>query len=506
MNNFGLDFSQLNANNAIGDKGLDIANMSGEQLNNIVKAMEAGHIQGGDVGNADQTNMGALKTESLEASLKIITFNESEIRLWKRVPKGKANSTVEEYNQLTSYGIDRGGYLNEGELPEEEDSQYERKLERVKYLGVTRSVTHQAQLVQSQVGNQKAQENENGIRYILQKADRGLLYGDSAVTTQAWNGLYAQHVNNTQYATLEEYMTSPLVIDMRGTSLTEASIDEGTRVLIENHAQPNLLIGPPAVFSDFARNFYARQRLALNSGSLANVEAGNRISSFQSQFGRIEFEYDIFANRGSVGKRPAIGANSAKAPSTPTAGAAPAAPVADANLTRFGDGAGDYFYSVAAINRFGESAMLQLGAGAVTVAANQAVDLEFTATAGAYPTTAFIVYRSEANPLTAYADTVMYPIMEVPATGVDVKRGSLAGGVDGGAAGFVRDRNRFIANTENCLLMQGDKRVYEFKQLAPLMKMDLARLAPADRWMILMYGTPIMYAPSKVVRYINVGR
>jgi hypothetical protein len=36
------------------------------------------------------------------------------------------------------------------------------------------------------------------------------------------------------------------------------------------------------------------------------------------------------------------------------------------------------------------------------------------------------------------------------------------------------------------------------------MKMDLAILGPAYRWMILMYGVPQLYAPRKWMKYINI--
>jgi hypothetical protein len=39
-----------------------------------------------------------------------------------------------------------------------------------------------------------------------------------------------------------------------------------------------------------------------------------------------------------------------------------------------------------------------------------------------------------------------------------------------------------------------------------MLRMDLAVLAPAFRWMILLYGTPILFAPKKWIRFINVGR
>ena len=79
-------------------------------------------------------------------------------------------------------------------------------------------------------------------------------------------------------------------------------------------------------------------------------------------------------------------------------------------------------------------------------------------------------------------------------------------GYDGGAAGAIRDNNRWLPNCDQAMLVQFDNEVIEFAQLAPLMKMDLALLSPAYRFMILLYGTPFLYAPKKMVRLINIGQ
>jgi len=481
------------------------ANLTADQLAELSKALEAGQLQGGDM-SGNQTNGGALKTESLESSLKLITFKESDIRFWKRFPKTAAFNTVEEYNQLTSYGSDRGGFNNEGELPEEEDSKYVRKAEHVKYLGVTKSVTHQMQLVNTNVGDIVRRETTNGILWILRKADRALFTGDEKVVKQEWNGLYAQHMNNDQFANLDEYMDSELVIDLRGSVLKQENLEKGAQTLLNKFAQANLLIAPPVVLSDFATEFYAKQRVMIGGSQNANTKGmttGQHISKFQSMYGLIDFEYDIFAAK-APGKLSVAPASSSKAPSAPTAVSADV--VANDGHSKFADGIGDYYYAVSAINRYGESAMTQVG-NTVTIAnADDSVDLTFTATAGAYTPNAYVVYRSLKDPSTPFNKTTMYPIMVVPAAGTDTKRGSLANGVDGAAAGKVRDRNRWLPGTEEALLLQGDTDVIEFKQLAPLMKMPLAKLSPADRFMVLLYGTPIVYAPSKMIRFVNIGR
>ena len=506
MENMSVNLADYQHGSGFGDSAMNQANLSTEQLSELNKALEAGQLQGGDL-TGDQSSGGALKTESLESSLKLITFKESDIRFWKRFPKSAAFNTVEEYNQLTSYGTDRGGFNNEGELPEEEDSNYIRKAEHVKYLGVTKSVTHQMQLVNTNIGSVIQRETTNGIMWILRKADRALFHGDSEVVGQEWNGLYAQHMNNDQYANLDEYMDSDLVIDLRGKTLKQTDLERGSQTLLNKFAQADLLVAPPVVLSDFATGFYDKQRVMLGGGANnTNTTSGQHMSNFQSMYGKIEFEYDIFAAK-SPAKLPSANATSPKAPSAPTAdGTAPATVITSDGSSKFADGKGDYFYGVAAMNRYGESAIAQIG-GTVTVANNDdSVDLKFAATAGPYQPNAYIIFRSKVNPGTAFANTPMSPIIVIPATGNDVKRGSLANGVDGGAAGIVRDRNRYLPGTQDSLLLQADTDVIEFKQLAPLMKMQLAKLSPADRFMVLLYGTPIVYAPSKMVRYINIGR
>jgi hypothetical protein len=47
--------------------------------------------------------------------------------------------------------------------------------------------------------------------------------------------------------------------------------------------------------------------------------------------------------------------------------------------------------------------------------------------------------------------------------------------------------------------------ILAFKQLAPMMKMDLAVIEPSIRWLQLLYGTPQMYATKKWVIVKNIG-
>lgn len=496
QSNLGVSLADYQGGNFDGQALFDGANVSPEQLSDLSKALEAGSITGRDTANLTTASGAPLKVESLENTLKVLTFKESDIAFWKRIPKLAAYNTVEEFNQLASYGTEAGVFTNEGELPREEDSLYVRKAEIVKFLGVTKIVSHPMQLVKTHIGSVIQQEIKNGTLFLLRKADRALAYGDSTIIPQEFNGLYAQHRN--AFSTYSDYMNSDVVIDLRGKSLKEGHIENGALAIISNFGQANLLMAPPVVLSDFVKSFYEAKFIQPNTPALTDGVMGQRVQKFQSQYGEIELGYDIFLNANPP-RKTTDAATHTSAPAVPVS-TATTSPV-DA-LAYFNTAAesGDFFYAIAAKNRFGESQLVAMNAGAlVTVATGDAVDLAFTAGGGANPATGFVIYRSKKNPVTALANTELYPIFEVSTA-------QLSSGFDGGAAGIIRDRNRFLAGCNQAMLLQSDDEVYSFKQLAPLMKMDLATLSPATRFMILMYGTPMLYAPKKMVRYVNIGR
>ena len=497
-NNLGVSLADYQNGNFDGQALFDGANVSAEQLAELSKALNAGDITGRDTANSLTSSGAPLKVESLENTLKVLTFKESDIQFWKRVPKLAAYNTVEEYNQLSSYGSEAGVFTNEGELPKEEDSLYVRKAEIVKFLGVTKIVSHPMQLVKTHIGSIIQQEIKNGTLFLLRKADRALAFGDSSIVPQEFNGFYAQHRN--AFTNYTDYMNSDVVIDLRGKYLKEENIEQGALSIIGNFGHANLLMAPPVVLSDFVKNFYGNKFIQPNSPALTDGIMGQRVQRFQSQYGEIELGYDIFLNANSP-RKTSDGATHSQAPATPTITAPGVVATTDAS-TKFNATAelGDFFYAVAAKNRFGESVLAPFNTGLLfTSVLGKSQDLTFVGAGGTYPATGYVIYRSKANPVGTIANNELYPIFEVSTA-------QLAAGFDGAAALSVRDRNRFLPGCQQALLLQSDEEVYSFKQLAPLMKMDLAVLSPATRFMILMYGTPMLYAPKKMVRYINIGR
>lgn len=482
------------ANNA--QSGSTFGTGSMEELNQLNKALEAGQLTGRDTTNLNTASGAPLKVESLDKTLKHLTFKENDIILWKNIPKKSAFNTVEEYNQLVSYGAQRGGFYNEGELPNEEDSQYVRRAQLVKFMGVVKSVSHPMTLVNTMVGDIMQREIKNGTMWILRQLNRSLYFGDEALVSQEFNGFLAQHQRNDAWVNLDAYFNSEVVIDLRGLPLSESAIEDGANGIIQNFGVGTQLYAPPKVLSDFVKGFYGNKFIQPNTEMTSNGIMGQKVQSFDSQFGRIGLNWDIFFNKKPT-RTSVSGATSPLSPAPVTSNAI--TPVAvDASGRWAATDAGNYIYAVASINRYGESTLTQIGAASAAVVAGGAIDLNFTDGGGANPATAYVIYRSNKGAAT-YAAATFYPVYTVSVV-------EKTAGYDGAAAGLVRDRNRMMPDTDQAMLMQQDNEVIEFAQLAPLMKMDLAILSPAMRFMILLYGTPFLYAPKKLVRFINIGK
>lgn len=467
-----------------------------ENLDQLNKALAAEQITGRETADLTTASGAPLKVESLEKTLKHITFRESDIRLWKDLPKKAAYNTVEEYNQQTSYGANRGGWNREGELPEEEDSIFVRRSQLVKYLGVTKSVTHQMTLVNTMIGSVMERTIKDGTLWILRTLNQGLYFGNEKLVPEQFNGFLAQQMQSDAWASYADYMNSEMVVDLRGSALTEDAIETAANSIVENYGLGTQLYGPPAVLSSFVKNFYGNKFIVPNTPSLSNGIMGQRVQAFDSQFGQIGLNHDVFFKK-LPSKTAASPANSQKAPNKPVwDGTTPAAvqTAIDGSKWQSTD-AGNVYYGVVAINRFGESD-LAINSTAVAAVANCAIDLKFADGGGVNKATAYRIYRTKVG---GSATGEFFPLFEVSLD--DVTRG-----YDGGGAGIIRDMNRFLPDTDQSALFQFDNEVVEFAQLAPLMKMDLAVLSPAFRFMVLLYGTPFLYAPKKMVRFINIGK
>lgn len=459
------------------DFGQGFGSASAADVAELNKALNTGNYAQAN-GVAGQTNGAALQVESLENSLKVLTYADQHVKFWKKIAKTPAYSTVEEYNQLISYGTNSGGFVPEGILPETDDSEYKRQASFVKFLGTTREVTHPMTLVRSAHGDVIARENQNGILWLMKQLEHGLFWGNSKLAPMGKEGV--------QFDGLSTMIDPENVYDLAGKELKDVDINYGAQMIIENYGTPSDIYMPFETLADFSNEYFPKERVIMptqNSG----YQAGLVVNKFQTHGGPVDFQPDLFLQK----TKPLSGSGTGgtKAPTAP--GSVAIAVSTDTTDAEFGkSGAGTYSYSVTACNRFGESVPTAVTAGIALTSADMSKGVKITITNAAAMVVApdyFRIYRTEKD------GTQKYCIMEVPAASINASGETV-----------VVDKNVTMPNTYTAFMGEFTPEVIAFKQLAPIMKMDLALLGPAYRWMILIYGVPQLYAPKKWMKFTNI--
>lgn len=439
-----------------------------QDVDALNKALEAGH----EVNPLQLEGGGAFRVESLDNSLKVLTYGDQHIKFWKKIPKQKAFSTVEQYGQLLDYGRQQGAFVGEGVLPDSNDSTYARKAAFVKFLGTTREVTHPMTLVNSAFGNVVARQNQDGILWMLKQIEQSLFWGDSKLGVGGSEGLEWDGIN--------KMIDAENTIDLRGNYLEEKHINWGAQMIIQNYGTPTDLFLPFEVMAQFSQEFFPKERVIMPTDS--GYQAGVVVNKFMTHGGEVEFSPNIFLNK----TRPLNNnASSFKAPAVGTLAA---------NSTAFnGTGTlpkGTYKYKVTFNNVHGES----IPSNEITVTVDDAnlgkgVQLDVTnPVSTAFPIEYIRVYRTEVGGTDKFYEVGKFPV-------ATASSGSSTTIVDDGAV---------LANTYTAFMGEMSADVIAFKQLAPMMKMDLATLGPVIRWMILLYGVPVIYAPKKWMRFTNI--
>lgn len=476
----------------------------------VLKAMEAG-LQTGMQYDNQINNGGGLKVESLDAYIKVLANRLNQLVVYNEMPKQRIENTVHQYNQLYKYGEEIGIFNLEGETPEETDTQYIRKSIISKFMGVTGQVTDPAMLAKLAGGmNMYTREVQNKTTLLLTLIDTRLTDADSTCIAEQFDGIFRQHMmgvaatdrGSTEGMSTEQildaYYGSQAVIDAQNGILTDALVEDAAdRVVNVYNGYIDRIVSAPVVFNNYVKKFHESKRVVVGmSNSVVGATMGQSVNDIMTQFGKVAVKADKFFDVRRPIKASAT-ASSPKAPGIPVAGRTKYAVVADTK-TNFVLHAGSYGYLVTAKNRYGESAPLKLTDTALAVAANQSVDLQWTApVGGAYAPTCYVVYRTKK--VTALTDTTeYYPIFTISAS-------TLAAGYDGAATTKVRDRNRIIAGTKSALIYYNDSQINEYLQFGDTRKLDFAITAPSRRFAILNYGTPVLYQPAKICRIINIG-
>lgn len=473
-------------------QGLDQGIVSASDIEALNKAITAGY--GGAGKPTDLVHGGVLQAESLEATLKSVTFDMKNLKFWPAVSVDKAYNLFEQYNRLISYGSDSAPYIGEGGAPQEEDSTYVRDGQKIVFFGTRRKVSHQMTLVRTTVGDIVAQQAKEGTMHLLKNIEREMYWGHAHFMNQttgamngsdsdipsssiAMSGVLKQLLKGDTDATqrsgdFEGYSASGSIAqDLAGNVIAQDDIEKLAVVALENFGSPSELHIEPAALSAFVKQFYPQFRSA---PGLSSQTVGYDISKIQTTAGSIDMKPNLFL-------RPRAGAR-------PTA-VNTLAPASTFAVTGSGVGtggklaAGTIQVKLTAVNDAGESAPIQEAAG-VVITAGQNLQLA---------------------------------ISSVPA---GVKSWKVYLSAPGGAAGTEKFVGNFANTGAGNYVVRGDKQAglgeaflldmsaecMRFKQLAPLSKINFAIVTTALEFAIVLYGALFVYTPRFNCLFSNVGK
>ncbi len=443
--------------------------MSGQEFATLQKAL----VTGQGIVAEGATGGQAFRVQSLEQTLKVATeASEKELPLWSKFSKLPANSTTIEYTRQDDWGDSGdGGNFFDGEIADlsEQEATYTRLAAMVKYLVVKKEVSFASTLVNSIV-SPMAQKAHEGTLQILRAAEFGFFYGNSTYNPLAFDGFIKQ------IDAVASGDNADIVIDWKGNPPSEDMLEQAGRVVADHFGYLDYMVMGTRAKSDLTRAMFPNQRI--NMPPNAEGRVGSPLHIYEGSNSTMEVKGSRYVRNfrpRATGMTGAPGAISAVTAAT------------DAESTSELE-AKTYYYWVSACYRGFESAPVAVGA--VTPAVGEKITLSIANGAwdGSAPAATYArIYRSTDINSTANATL----IAQVARVADDTTT--------------WEDLNQSRDNCTDAVGLTFTPEVLALRQLAPLMKMDLAQVTTSLPFLLLLYCVPILFVPTKCVRIKNIG-
>ncbi len=474
-------------------QGIEQGVVTPEDIESLNKAITAGY--GGAGKPTDLTYGGVIQAESLESTLKSVTFDMQNLKFWPAISVDKAYNLFEQYNRLIGYGSDSSPYMGEGGAPQEEDSTYIRDGQRIVFFGTRRKVSHQMTLVRTTVGDVVAQQAKEGTMHLLKHIEREMYWAHAHFTNNAtgeMNGAISDLPTNSlaMNGLLQQLLRGDSDIqqrsgdfegygdlqsigqDLDGAVMTQDDVERLAVIALENFGAPRELHIEPIALSAFVKQFYPQFRSA---PGLSSQTVGYDVSKVTTSAGSIDLKPNLFL-------RPRAGARAVAVNSN--APAAPAIGVGAAQATISGgklDLLGTYRLKATAVNDFGEGAPTDLGSVTLT-GVNNAITVTLTPIAGVKY---FKVYASSNG----------------GAAGTEKFVGNYK--ADGSSIAYKGVKRPGLGEA---FLLDMSAQCMRFKQLAPLSKINFAIVTTALEFAVVLYGALFVYTPRFNCFFKNMGK
>ena len=453
----------------IGYQGFAKGNM--EMMEALTKALTAG--TGVDAGAF--TGGRALIPESLDATLVNVLWKQEHAKLFRALKKKPVKSPVHQWARRTGVGDDDGAWVAEGGASVEKDTDLERKYATMKYLQTLRKVTIQATISQM-LEDAMTIEKQGGTLWVIKQTEKALFNGDSAMIAEEPDGLFKLLTANVT----ADPAHPENVIDLRGKTAESAEFEhkivEAARVITSKFGVATDLYLSLMAMESVQR--LLRDRLRFPVGKTEVTLPSMIFDRYPTAFGTLMLQPDLFLVEGQI-PRTSV---SSDAPSQVTIAATA---TNDAKSEFVAEDAGDYYYTVAAVNKYGQS--LKATEDQVSVVAGDRVDLAITE--GAVDGTCYFIFRSKKD---AGAGSTLLYATKVKRTGDDPT---------------IVDYNADLPGTSQAYVL-GMNPMYdaiEWLQFLPLMKFDLFPAnAAVYPFLMLLFGALGLKKPEQQVMIKNI--
>jgi hypothetical protein len=370
----------------------------------LIKALEAGSY---DAAPGTLTQGSALQIEDLSSVMNNVTFENSHIKLQKLVSVESCKSTTAQFTRQLSYGITGGSAQLEGNIGQEETSDYVRCTVPMSFYSHARRVTVASTMVATVDGKKSderaaadaalklAADIENDIfRGLDDYSNAGVFDGNPMIVPSMPNihGLGLQvrqsdfQVNARDRMFAEYGSDESVVLSGGGVALTQDKIEDGALRSALNFGNAEKLIVDPVVLAAYNKITFGKERIVL-AGSAQDATGGTLRKQWVSG-GTVTLEASQFL-RGKYKPAPAR----PNGPGAPT--------IAAANAVGGALPAGVYTYYVSAFNEVGES--VGSPSGSATASLNDKITLTITHSGSGTTARGFNVYRSAAGGTAASA-------------------------------------------------------------------------------------------------------
>lgn len=491
----------FNAQN-IQSGGLTTGTMDASQAEELAKTMQIGH---GYLGSPQGlVGGGALTMESIEGTLKSVTFDATNLVCWPSMPQSKAFNLVEQYIRQNAYGDGGSAYVSEAGSPAMNDANIDRNMQKVVFFATRRGVSLPSTLVRM---NQAAQdpesfESSSGTLWILEKLERELYKGLADFSN---NGFFDGNVaalpskiSNLNLAGIEQQLRSgdqdytaqsqefqgyggsqSVISDRQGQTLDEGSIEDLANIITENFGRVSEMHVAPKNLSDFIKQFYPKERV--NTLGVLDGRAGYVVKTMATTAGDVGLKPNVFLKPKDISK------------SIDDRAGVPAAPASASGSVVANDGqasnlqAGDsYAYIITSVNEQGECAAYASVSAQSIDTTGQIVKLSISSPSSGPIPTHYAVYRTNNS-----------------GSGQPMFIGFCAR--TGASSTFV-DRGMKLPGAASAYMLDMRPEMMVWKQLAPMMKINLAQVTLSKEFILFLSGVLLVYAPRKMGMFANIGK